>query len=247
MIKTIIIDDEQNTREVLSKLLQDYCPNVKVEAAVSSIIEGKELIETIKPDLVFLDVEFPEANGFSLLEEIDVVDFDVIFISGHEEYAVKAFHTEATDYLLKPFNLEELEKAVNKVAEKRKKEAQFKHADVFMQNWKGSQDKQIALSSTEGFLFVKIKDIIYCRGDGAYTYFYLKGTDRITVSKNLKEFESLLGDSGFFRVHKSFLINLNEMKKYVRGEGGYVVMTNGDTVDVSKRRKEAFMSNLSRV
>lgn len=116
-----------------------------------------------------------------------------------------------------------------------------------MQNWSESQENQIALSSSDGYLFVKIKDIIYCKGDGAYTYFYLVGQDRITVSKNLKEFETLLSGYGFFRVHKSYLINLTQMKRYVRGDGGYVIMTNGDSVDVSKRRKEAFMSGLAKI
>jgi two-component system LytT family response regulator len=247
MLKTIIIDDEQNSREVLSKLLIDYCPEIKVEASIGSMEEGLEAIVQIKPDLVFLDVEFPNQTGFDLIEKLGEVKFDIIFISGHEEYAIKAFKTIASDYLLKPFNLEELEAAVEKVSLKRKKEAQFKHAEILIQNWKGSQDNQIALSSSDGYVFVRIRDIIYCKGDGAYTYFFVKGLERITVSKNLKEFEDLLCESGFFRVHKSYLINLNEMKKYIRGEGGYVVMSNGDNVDVSKRRKEAFMSNLSRI
>lgn len=246
MLKTIIIDDEQNTREVLSKLLTDYCPEVKVEASLASVEEGIRAIKEIKPDLVFLDIEFPEKSGFDLIEDFPNEDFEVIFISGHEEYALKAFKTEAVDYLLKPFNLEELEGAVAKVFEKKRKAESVRHADVFMQKWHGGQDQQIALSSSDGLLFVKVKDILYCRGDGAYTYFYLKTSDRVTVSKNLKEFEDLLKDHGFFRVHKSYLINLNEMKKYVRGEGGYVVMTNGDSVDVSKRRKEAFLANLAR-
>jgi two-component system, LytTR family, response regulator len=247
MLKTIIIDDEKNTREVLGKLLQDYCPDVKVEAMVSSLEEGRQEILKHRPDLVFLDIEFPNESGFSLLEQEEMVDFHVIFISGHEEYAIKALRADAVDYLLKPFNPKEMEIAVQKVLDKRLKSEKFKHAEILVQNWKSAQDRQIALSSTEGFLFVKIQDIIYCKGDGAYTYFYIKGSERVTVSKNLKEFEVLLQDCGFFRIHKSYLINLNEMKRYIRGEGGYVVMSNGDSVDVSKRRKEAFMSNLSKV
>ncbi|MBX2984559.1 MAG: response regulator transcription factor [Bacteroidia bacterium] len=247
MLKTIIIDDEQNVREVLSKLLADYCPDVKVEAFATNIEEGTKLIKELQPDLVFLDVEFPEKSGFELIDELKHEEFDVIFISGHEEYALKAFKTEAVDYLLKPFNVEELEVAVNKVLEKRRKESSVRYADVFLQKWNGSQDRQVALTSSDGLLFVKVKDIIYCKGDGAYTYFYMKDSDRITVSKNLKEFEELLRDMGFYRVHKSYLINLNQMKKYVRGDGGHVIMSNGDSVDVSKRKKEGFLSNLSKV
>ncbi|MCZ2130972.1 MAG: LytTR family DNA-binding domain-containing protein [Bacteroidia bacterium] len=247
MLKTIIIDDEQNVREVLSKLLADYCPDVKVEAFATNIEEGTKLIKELQPDLVFLDVEFPEKSGFELIDELKHEEFDVIFISGHEEYALKAFKTEAVDYLLKPFNVEELEVAVNKVLEKRRKESSVRYADVFLQKWNGSQDRQVALTSSDGLLFVKVKDIIYCKGDGAYTYFYMKDSDRITVSKNLKEFEELLRGMGFYRVHKSYLINLNQMKKYVRGDGGHVIMSNGDSVDVSKRKKEGFLSNLSKV
>lgn len=247
MLKTIIIDDEQNVREVLSKLLADYCPDVKVEAFATNIEEGTKLIKELQPDLVFLDVEFPEKSGFELIDELKHEEFDVIFISGHEEYALKAFKTEAVDYLLKPFNVEELEVAVNKVLEKRRKESSVRYADVFLQKWNGSQDRQVALTSSDGLLFVKVIDIIYCKGDGAYTYFYMKDSDRITVSKNLKEFEELLRDMGFYRVHKSYLINLNQMKKYVRGDGGHVIMSNGDSVDVSKRKKEGFLSNLSKV
>lgn len=246
MLKTIIIDDENNTREVLSKLLADYCPDVKVEGTFGSIEEGMQAIKEGKIELVFLDVEFPEKSGFDLIEDLKYESFDTIFISGHENYALKAFKTEAVDYLLKPFDVEELQQAVAKVLDKRKKAETVRHADVFLQRWNTGQDHQIALSSAEGLLFVKIKNILYCKGDGAYTYFYTKDSDRITVSKNLKEFEELLKDYAFFRVHKSYLINLNEMKKYVRGEGGYVVMSNGDSVDVSKRKKETFLSLLSK-
>ncbi|MCK9481362.1 MAG: LytTR family DNA-binding domain-containing protein [Bacteroidia bacterium] len=247
MLRTIIIDDEQNVREVLNKLLMDYCPVVKIEALIGGIEEGTKAIKELKPDLVFLDIEFPEKSGFELIEELGHEDFDVIFISGHEEYALKAFKTEAVDYLLKPFNVEDLETAVNKVIEKRRKAETVRYADVFMQKWTGSQEQLIALTSSDGLLFVKVKEVIYCKGDGAYTYFYLKDRDRITVAKNLKEFENLLKGMGFYRVHKSYLINLNEMKKYLRGEGGYVVMSNGDNVEVSKRKKEGFLSNLAKV
>jgi two-component system, LytTR family, response regulator len=247
MLKTIIIDDEAQTRQVLGKLLADYCQQVNVLATVSSVSEGIEAIKKHNPDLIFLDIEFPEKTGFELLEELPDSNFDVIFISGHSEYALKALKKEATDYLLKPFNIEEIEKAVEKVAQKREKIDTVRQAHVFLQKWKDSSEHQIALSSSDGFLFVKIKDIVYCKGDGAYTYFFLKNKERITVSKNLKEFESLLSDFGFFRIHKSYLINLSEMQKYVRGDGGYVVMSNGDSVDVSKRKKESFLSNLARV
>lgn len=247
MLKTIIIDDEPASRNLLEKMLQDYCPGVIVEATAENVAEGIAAIEKYKPDLVFLDIEMPDKTGFDLLASMDPIDFEVIIITGYEKYAIKAFKTVALDYLLKPIDIVELETAVKKVAEKRNKVQENKNFNVFVQNWKANGHEQIALASNDGFLFVKIKDIVYCKGDGSYTYFYLKTGERITVSKNLGEFDELLGDKGFFRIHKSFLINLNEMKKYIRGEGGYVVMNNGDTVDVSKRKKESFLANLSKI
>lgn len=247
MIKTIIIDDEQNSREAIENLVKSYCPDLQVVATANSVEEGIAIIKKEKPDLVFLDIEMPDKSGFDLLAQLDTIDFEVIITTGYEQYAVKAFKTVALDYLLKPIDVNDLELAVAKVLEKRKKRRVNKNFDVFIQNWKSGGNEQIALASSEGFVFVKVKDIIYCKGDGAYTYFYIKDTPRITVSKNLKEFEELLKEQSFFRVHKSYLINLNEMKKYVRGDGGYVVMTNGDNVDVSKRKKESFLSNLSKV
>lgn len=247
MIKAIIIDDEPNSRNALYKMVQQYCTNVQLVDTADSIKTGIEAIQAHKPDLVFLDIEFPDQSGFDLLTQIENIDFDVIFTTGHEQYAIKAFKTVAIDYLMKPIDVEELENAVKKVSDKKSKGKQNSHFDVLIQNWKSQNDQQIALSSSEGFIFVKIKDIIYCKGDGAYTYFYIKSGEKITVSKNLKEFEDLLQDHSFFRTHKSYLINLNEMKKYMRGDGGYVIMSNGDSVDVSKRKKEAFLANLSKI
>ena len=247
MIKTIIIDDEQNSREALENLVKSYCPDLHVVSSAASVEEGIKVIKSEKPDLVFLDIEMPDKSGFDLLSQLGTIDFEVIITTGYEQYAVKAFKTVALDYLLKPIDINELELAVAKVLEKRKKRKVNKNFDVFIQNWKSGGNEQIALASSEGFIFVKVRDIIYCKGDGAYTYFYIKDMPRLTVSKNLKEFEELLKDQSFFRVHKSYLINLNEMKKYIRGDGGYVVMTNGDNVDVSKRKKESFLSNLSKV
>ena len=148
---------------------------------------------------------------------------------------------------MKPIDPEDLRAAVGRILSKKKITRKSDQYKVLMQNLKSGGNEQIALASQEGFLFVKIKDIIYCKGDGAYTYFFLRNEDKITVSKNIGEFEELLEEYGFFRVHKSYLINMNEMKKYIRGEGGYVVLSNNQTVDVSKRRKEAFMARLARI
>ncbi len=190
----------------------------------------------------------PKRDGFGLFEAIETIDFEVVFTTAHQQYATKAFRTTAIDYLLKPIDLGLLKEAISRAQEKREKDKVNKNFEVFVNNMKNTKsNQQIAISSSDGLIFIKIDNIIYLRGDGAYTYFFLKTGERITVSKNLKEYEDLLSDYDFFRVHKSFLIHLHEMKKYVRGEGGYVVMSNGDSVDVSKRRKENFLAALSKL
>ncbi|MBI1307551.1 MAG: response regulator [Bacteroidetes bacterium] len=248
MLRAVIIDDEAHGREGLEALLQTYVKDVSVVATADSVASGVKAIEKNQPDIVFLDIEMPKRDGFALFEAFNPVNFEVIFTTAHEQYALKAFRTTAIDYLLKPIDVKLLQEAVDKAREKRQKEKVNKNFEVFVSNMKnGGSHHQIAISSSDGLLFIKIDNIIYLRGDGAYTYFFLKTGERITVSKNLKEYEELLSDYDFFRVHKSFLIHLVEMKKYVRGEGGYVVMSNGDTVDVSKRRKESFLAALSKL
>ena len=248
MLRAIIIDDEPKSREGLEAMLQDMIKDVVVAATADSVANGVRAIEKHQPDVVFLDIEMPRNDGFALFEAFNPVDFEVVFTTAHEQYALQAFRTTAIDYLLKPIDLDQLNQAVDKVREKRQKDRVNKNFEVFVNNLKNSNANHlIAISSSDGLIFLKVENIIYLRGDGAYTYFFLKSGERITTSKNLKEYEDLLSDYDFFRVHKSFLINLHEMKKYVRGEGGYVVMSNGDTVDVSKRRKENFMAALSKL
>lgn len=247
MIKAVIIDDERNSRMALAKLIEVYAKDVKILAEAASLEEGLHAIKTHQPDLVFLDLEMPDHNGLELFEQLDKINFEVIITTGHQEYAVKAVRTAALDYLLKPIDIEELEQAIGRVFAKRKQKRENKNFDIFIKNFKNVSEQQIALASSDGLTFLKVKEIIYCKGDGAYTYFFINDGSKITVSKNLKEFEELLSDKGFFRIHKSYLINLTHMKKYVRGDGGYVVLSNGDNADVSKRKKEGFLKQISKV
>lgn len=248
MLKAIIIDDEAKSRDVLETLISKFVEGVSVVATADSVTTGVNAIKKHDPDLVFLDIEMPRRDGFELLSEFDPMTFEVVFTTAHEQYAHKAFRTSAVDYLLKPVDITLLKEAVERVKEKRSKDKVNRNIQVFLNNLKAKQEnQQIALATSDGLIFVKVENIIYLRGDGAYTYFFLKTGERITVSKNLKEYEDLLKDYDFYRVHKSFLIHLREMKKYVRGDGGYVIMSNGDSVDVSKRRKEGFLSALSKI
>ncbi len=248
MLTAIIIDDEQKSREGLEAMLHDMVEGVSVVATADSVTNGVKAIKKNNPDLVFLDIEMPKRDGFELFEAFETIDFEVVFTTAHEQYASKAFRTTAIDYLLKPIDLNLLQEAVERASKKREKDKVNKNFEVFVNNLKNNKsNQQIAISSSDGLIFIKVENIIYLRGDGAYTYFFLKTGERITVSKNLKEYEDLLSEYDFFRVHKSYLIHMHEMKKYVRGEGGYVVMSNGDSVDVSKRRKENFLAALSKL
>jgi two-component system, LytTR family, response regulator len=246
-MKAVIIDDEAASRQALDLLLREFVGDVQVSGTAGTPAEALELVRKTKPDLVFLDVELNGESGFDFLEQLPDDGPEVVFTTGHEQYATRAFRSAATDYLMKPIDVEQLREAVKKVADKRRRAEAEQRYSVMIQNWRSPGEEQIALSSSEGFVFIKLKDLIFCKGDGAYTYFFLRGEEKITVSRNIGEFETLLAPRGFYRVHKSYLINLSEMKRYVRGEGGYVVMSNGQSVDVSKRRKEAFLSTLTRI
>lgn len=234
MLKAVIIDDERKSRENLELLLNSFVENVEIVGMADGVLTGIKTIEDLNPDVVFLDIHLSNGDGFQVLEQLKDKHQNVIFVTGHEEHAVKAFRSEAVDYLLKPVSIEHLQTAVERVQKRSE----------------GPQDhtpSQISLSTSKGLIFLKTEDILYCKGDGAYTYFFLKSGERITTSKNLKEYEKRLVDYPFFRCHKSYLVNLSEIKTYVRGEGGHVIMTNGENVSVSKRRKEAFLTALSSV
>ena len=245
MTSAIIVDDELAGRESLSILLNEYLPEVQILGKADSVKNAIEQIKTLKPDIVFLDVEMPEKDGFSLIAETNPSDFEVIFTTAHPEYAIKAIKASAIDYLLKPIDHTELEEAVKKVESKRG--LGNKKLETFMSHIGGPKTQpQLAISTLEGLIFIKLANIIYCRGDGAYTFFILKTGERIIASKNLKEFENLLCDGDFFRTHKSYVVNLAEIKKFVKSDGCYVLMSNGDKIDVSKRRKENFVKVLSK-
>lgn len=238
MIKAVIIDDEQASRKALEILLQNSGHKVAVLASVHNALEAARALKSHNPDVIFLDIEMPDKDGFALLQGLKNMQVEVIFTTAHQHYAVKAFHTDAIDYLLKPIDRNELENALQKLA---KRISEKRNGETILPD---TEEKQIALASANGVDFVHLADIVYLKGEGAYTDFFLKNGERKTVSKNLKEFERQLGGKGFYRIHKSFIINLQEMKKYEKGAGN-LLMSNGHKVDVSKRRKEGFSTELS--
>lgn len=247
MINAIIVDDEEDGREGLRLAIRNFCPNVNLLAVCSSAEEGIECISRHAPDLVFLDVQMPQKSGFDLLKELSPINFKVIFVSAFDKYAIKAIKFSALDYLLKPVDIDELVSAVNKVNDSMPRSMfQIQSAWNNVQHRSGKIDR-LAVATFDGIDFFRTNDIIFCKADGNYTHLYLVDKAVRLVTKNLKDFENILQDSGFCRVHHSFLINLAHVQKYVRGEGGYVLMTNDHQVEISRRKKDEFMRLLDRV
>ncbi|MFI5172703.1 MAG: LytR/AlgR family response regulator transcription factor [Chitinophagales bacterium] len=243
MIDAIIIEDEERSRKMLLSLLKEHCPQIRVISEADSVQTGLEAIVENQPQLVFLDIELKSETSFEILEKLPGIHFELIFTTAFDHYALKAIKFCAIDYLLKPIDLNELQIAIAK-AEIRISEKHFnKNLEAMIENFRSSsqQHHKIALSTLEGLLFVKVGDIIYCKSDGPYTTFFLKDQENVVTSKHLKEYEELLQDYNFLRIHKSYLVNLDEIKKYIRGEGGQLIMSNGDVVYVSKQRKEEFL------
>jgi two-component system, LytTR family, response regulator len=246
MIKSIIVDDELKSRESLRILIEDFCDGIEVVALCQNVTEGIDAIQAYKPDIVFLDIQMQRETGFDLLARVREVNFEVIFTTAYSEYAIKAFKFSAIDYLLKPIDIEELKKAIQKVQKKLNSDIGGRLQQLIQNLKQGgpSENYKLAIPTTEGLIFVKVNDILYCTASSNYTEIYLADGKKHLVSRTLKEYEEMLEGHDFFRIHHSYLINLNAIKKYVRGEGGYVVMTNDKSLDVSKRKKESFLARI---
>ncbi len=245
MIKAILVDDEVHGLDTLSILLADYCPDVQVLEKCSSAKKALEAIEKTKPDLVFLDIEMPVMNGFELLEQFKEIPFSVIFTTSYDQYAIKAIRFSALDYLLKPVDPKELIVAVRKVGHRKHAPSsdQFRMLIDQLQNREGSFTK-IAVPTAEGFELIPANQVVRCEAADNYTHLVLKSKKRIIASRSMKEVEEQLQPfPSFVRVHHSHIVNLNEVVKYVRGEGGYLVMTDGSTVNVSRSRKESLLKH----
>ena len=243
MIRTVVIEDEEHSRKMLMEMLQENCRAISEVASADSVKTGLTAIAEQKPELVFLDIELQSETSFEILEKLPEINFELVFTTAFDHYALKAIKFCAIDYLLKPIDLNELRIAVAKAEKRLNREYLNKNLEVLVNNLKsGSQNNhRIALSTLEGLLFVNVRDIIYCESSGPYTKFIFKHGDKIVTSKHLKEYEDLLGGYDFFRIHKSYLVNLQEIKKYIRGDGGHLIMSDGATLSVSKQRKESFL------
>ncbi|MEO8146714.1 MAG: LytTR family DNA-binding domain-containing protein [Bacteroidia bacterium] len=246
MIKTLIVDDEQPNRNFLIKVAGKLFPDIEIVGEAANVDEALSKVKETKPDLVLLDIEMPGKTGFDFLIEVGDVNFEVIFITGYDEYAIKAFKFNAIDYLLKPVDLDDFENAINKVRERLKipkTETKNQQVSSLLQNIKSNQNpiNKIGVPTNDGIVFLNIEDIILCEADGNYTVFHLAGNNKFISSRTLKEYDELLAGYNFFRAHKSHLINLKHIKRYIKGEGGTVIMSNDKEVEVSRRNKEGFM------
>lgn len=239
-IKAILIDDEERARNTLSSLLANYCPEINVLATCSNVPDGVLAINKHKPDVVFLDIEMPDYNGFELLGFFREIDFDIIFVTAYSEYAVKAFEISAVDYILKPIDIDQLKNSVEKLKQKKLHSQMQEQIELLKESYKGEDIRKIALSMSNGLTFVEVSDIILLEADGAYTTFYLKDGQKILVSKKLKFYEDILSNrSHFFRTHRSYFININFIKNYSRGENA-ILMDNDFLVTISRDRKQEF-------
>ena len=243
MINAILIDDEKHCLVTLKMMLNRYCKDVYIIEECNSAKKGLEAIAKHRPDLIFLDIEMPIMNGFELLQRLPEIPFAVIFTTSYDQYAIKAIKFSALDYLLKPIDPEELITAVSKVSS-RKQLPGAEQFDILLNQirQKGAGFEKIAIPTIEGFELIRADQIIRCEADDNYTHVYLKNKTKIVSSRMLKEMEELLQEFRYFeRVHNSFLVNMNEVSKYVRGDGGYLLMSDGAAVSISKSRKESLI------
>lgn len=244
-MKAIIIDDEKKGRESLSVLIKDYCKNVEILAMAESADEGYELIEKYDPDVVFLDIEMPNGNGFYLLEKFDQIKFQVIFTTAYDSYAIKAIKYHALDYILKPIDIDELKVAIGNVEKFIQSKPVENRYSGLVSERKLLPTSRIALPVKDGIAYLAVTDIVRVESDGSYSTFYTIDSKKYVVSKNLKEYEDILPSKEFFRSHKSHLINIKKVKKYLRTDGNFVEMEDGSIVEISRRKKDEFFELMS--
>ena len=243
MINYLLIDDEPKNTRVLKKMLEEFCPDTCFAGGASNAREGEELIRKVQPDLVFLVIQLAHENAFELLDRLFPISFDVIFVTAFNDYTLKAFRYSALDYLLKPINIRELKAAVQKASDKlqlRNINRQFQNLLSNLRQPDATSHK-LALPNAESLTFISVDDIVRCEASGGYTNFYMKNGEKILSTRNIKEYENLLPPDIFLRIHHSHIVNLQYIKKYHKGRGGYIEMEGNISIEVSTRRKTEFL------
>jgi two-component system, LytTR family, response regulator len=244
MLRAVIVEDEEISRQTLKNYLKKYCSNVEVMAEAASVKEGIEVIEKIQPDVVFLDVEMPYGNAFDLLEQVQNRKFETVFVTAYDHYAMKALNFSASYYILKPIDIDELVKAVDLIAQKKETKEHSLRTQILTENIKieNKQLQKIILPLIDGFEVVKVKDILRCQAEDNFTEFHFIHGNKLLICRTLKFYDELLSDFDFVRVHKSHLINLQYVKRYKKGKGGQVIMIDDKAIDVSASKKQLLLS-----
>lgn len=249
-LRVIVVDDEADGIAALSKMLRLNCPEAEIIAACNNAETAAQQILALKPDVVFLDIQMPGKNGIEMLAEMQERKFEIIFVTAHNEYMLQALQFSAADYLLKPVDEDRLVEAVNRVKDRLEQKNEPANIDVLLHNLQKTNqlhEMKLVVPTFKGFSVLKLEEIVVCEAEKNYTVFHLQHKKTITVSRTLLEYEKILHNTSFFRVHKTFMINLQHVVEYQRGEGGLVVMDNGMEVEVSRRKKEEFMNKIKEV
>lgn len=249
MIKVVIVDDEENSRESLRGKLDLFCPEVEVVAEAGNVADGTEALLAHKPDALFLDIKLAGESGFDILESIrdnEEINPEIIFITAHDEFAIKAIKFSALDYLLKPIDPEELVKSIRKVEEGKGVPKHAGNINVLVENIRQASDspKKIVVPTSDGMHVIRLSEIIRLESSSNYTTFYLNNEKSLLASKTLKEFDMMLSNYNFYRIHKSHLVNMNYLKRYVQTDGGYLVLEDGSKIPVANRKKEHLLQTL---
>ena len=249
MYKAIIIDDEVKARRLMQTLIEENCPDIVIVAQAEDVPSGVKAIHQHQPDIVFSDIDMPVYNGFQLLDFVDKTDFELIYCTAHNDFALKAFEVSAVDYLVKPIQISLLVKAVEKAIRLRNTTSTItKRLDTLKENLKDNALKKIALPVADGLRFVLLQDIIYLEAEGAYTHVVLNDNSKLLISKKIKDFETILSDNNnFYRTHRSFLINTDAIKQYKKSDGGSIVMTNNTSVPIARERKDDFQILIDKI
>lgn len=244
MLKAIIVEDEKISREILAGYITKYCTNVTVVAQADSVLSGIEAIKKHKPDIVFLDVEMPKGNAFDLLEQVGEIDFETVFVTAFSNYAIQALNYSASYYILKPVSIDELIGAVEKIKIQKQKNQVAVHTKILLENLQKTnlQNYKIVLPTQEGFEVVAVNEIIRCEANDNFTDFHFVSGKKMMICRTLKFYEELLSNSAFMRVHKSHLVNLDFVKKYIRGKGGQLTMSDSSMIDVSPNKKDELLN-----
>lgn len=246
MIRSIIIDDEPKNLKILASMLEEFCPDVEIVGKVEKHEQAINMINQQKPELVFLDIAMPGGTAFDLLDKLQSVEFEIIFVTAFDNYTLTAFKYSAVDYLLKPVKIEELQSAVARAIERKQlKQNNLHRLGILLNNLnkqQGAPVHKIAFPSPQGLVFLPITEIIRCEASGPYTHIFTMENKKLVVSRRLNEYEELLPSSNFFRIHHSHIVNLQHVTKYHRGRGGFVEMVDGATLELASRRKEEFLA-----